>query len=54
MVGIFGNSMKFNTKSIPVERSFADYLHPVNIFYLFLKGEFFLKERGKEYPSVYC
>lgn len=47
MMGIFGNSMEFNTIIIPVKVSFADNLHPVNIFYLFLKGEFFSEGEGR-------
>jgi hypothetical protein len=50
----FRQLYRINTKSIPVLVSFADNLHPVNIFYLFFKREVILQERAEEHPSAYC
>jgi hypothetical protein len=52
--GYFRQLFRINTKSIPVLESFADNLHPVNIFYLFSEGKIFQKEKGEERPSGYC
>jgi len=41
--GYFRQLYRINTKSIPIVESFADNLHPVNIFYLFLKREVILQ-----------